>query len=293
MPTLLLNGSGFADYTHWLTEIQAPGWIKSMVTLPSIQEYGRTYRKIFAYSLLVIFCSIGIAFIIYPLLIRKLLENNPIYIVLFPCLVATIYLIMSLGFALETRGIGRPEELQHRPFIWAYFVFTVWTVGGSYYYFFGQKSPSNKIKATLIGGTCSLLVVPWHFSQGVQNLEVMGGLTRIPLCQYQAAQYISQNSKPNALIQDSATNITTAALSGRQNWLSWYAHRLPVGHTQRTEQFKNILQSNNPLEISQFMRDNNIEYFIAEPGTLMQWDFHYPKKLRRFKHEVQHGLRTA
>jgi len=131
MPTLKLNGAGFTDYTHWLTEIQAPGWIKTMVTLPSVQEHGRAYLKIFAYIVMVLLCSIGIAFLIYPLLSRKLFKEKPIYIGLFPYLVAVIYLVMALGFALETRGIGRPEELQHRPFIWAYFGFYRLDISGN------------------------------------------------------------------------------------------------------------------------------------------------------------------
>jgi hypothetical protein len=275
MPTLQLNGSGFADYTHWLTEIQAPGWIKTMVTLPSVQEHGRTYLKILAYSVLVLLCSIGIAFFIYPLLIRKLLKEKPLYIIFFPYIVAAIYLIMALGFALETRGIGRPEELQHRPFIWAYFVFTVWTLAGTYWFFYAHHAPSIRSKAILIGIACCLIVVPWRFSAGIQNLEVEGGLVHIPFCQYQVAQYLSRNSDPDALIQDSASSITLAALSGRQNWLSLYYHRLPIGYSKRTEQLKNILKSDNPIEITQFMTSEHIRYFIAEPGTLTHWNQFY------------------
>jgi hypothetical protein len=279
MPTLKLNGAGFADYTHWLTEIQAPGWIKTMVTLPSVQEHGRTYLKILAYIVMVLLCSIGIAFLIYPLLSRKLFKEKPIYIGLFPYLVAAIYLVMALGFALETRGIGRPEELQHRPFIWAYFVFTVWALAGTYWFFYAYRPPSKWTKIILLGSACCLLFVPWRFSGGVQNLEVDGGLVQIPFCQYQATQYLAQHSKPDALIQDSDSSIATAALSGRQNWLSLYYHRLPAGYLTRTEQLKAILQSSSATEISQFMMSNRIQYFIARPGTLIQWNLFYPDSI--------------
>jgi hypothetical protein len=279
MPTLQLNGSGFADYTHWLTQIQAPGSIKTIVTLPRVQEHGRTYLKILAFSMLVLLCSIGIAFFIYPLLMRKLLKEKPLYIALFPYIVGAIYLVMALGFALETRGIGEAEELQHRPFIWAYFVFTVWTLAGSYWFFCAHYLPTMRTKVILIGIGCCLLLVPWRFSAGVQNLEVEGGLVHIPLCQYQVAQYLSSNSEPDQLIQDSTSNLVLSALSGRQNWLALFYRRLPAGYSERKEQLKNILQSSNANEITQFMRSKHIRYFIAEPGTLAQWNQFYPESI--------------
>jgi hypothetical protein len=250
-----------------------------MVTLPSVQEHGRVYLKIIAYSILVLICSIGIALLIYLLMTRKLLKEKPIYIGLFPYLIAAIYLIMALGFALETRGIGEAEELQHRPFIWAYFVFTVWTLAGAYWYFWANHSPSPRAKLVLITITCGLMAVPFRFSADVQNLEVNGGLVRIPQCQYQVAQYLSQNSEPSSLIQDSSSNLASSGLSGRQNWIALFYRRLPVDYANRSEQLKNILQSNNAHEISQFMANERIQFFIAEPGALNQWNLFYPDSI--------------
>jgi len=128
----------------------------------------------------------------------------------------------------------------------------------------------------LITITCVLMAVPWRFSSGVQNLEVGGGLVRIPQCQYQATQYLSQNSEPSNLIQDSASNLASSALSGRQNWLALFYRRLPADYTNRANQLKNILQSNNASEISQFMANEHIQFFIAEPGAQNQWNLFYP-----------------
>jgi hypothetical protein len=191
-----------------------------MVTLPSVQEHGRVYLKIIAYSMLVLLCSIGIVLLIYPLITRKILREKPIYIGLFPYLVAAIYLIMALGFALETRGIGEAEELQHRPFIWVYFVFTVWTLAGAYWYFWANHSPSPRAKLVLIAIACGLMAVPLRFSADVQNLEVNGGLVRIPQCQYQVAQYLSQNSEPSSLIQDSASNLASSSFRTTKKYLA-------------------------------------------------------------------------
>jgi hypothetical protein len=124
-----------------------------------------------------------------------------------------------------------------------------------------------------------LMVIPWRFSAGVQNLEVNGGLVHIPQCQYQVAQYLSQNSKPGSLIQDSASNLIPSALSGRQNWLALFYRRLPADYTNRSDQLKNILQSNNAIEISQFMSNEHIHFFVAEPGALNQWNLFYPDSI--------------
>ncbi len=51
---------------------------------------------------------------------------------LFPVLVTATYLIMALGLALDDRTAHMPDELLHRPLVWAYFAVAAWTLGCSY-----------------------------------------------------------------------------------------------------------------------------------------------------------------
>ena len=43
------------------------------------------------------------------------------------------YLVMAMGLALDTRGVGTRDELLNRPLVWAYFVLAAWTAGGAYH----------------------------------------------------------------------------------------------------------------------------------------------------------------
>ena len=52
-----------------------------------------------------------------------------------------MYLIMSLGLAYDKNQVGTPDELLHRPFVWAYFVVCSWVAGAIYMWKFGNYVP--------------------------------------------------------------------------------------------------------------------------------------------------------
>ena len=222
--------------------------------------------------MLVLACSLGIAFFIYPLLSIFLVRKKPLYIALFPLLVGTIYLIMALGFAMETRGIGEAEELQHRPFIWAYFVFTVWAIAGAYWILENVLQSSKWLNGVAIAIGFGLLAVPWHFSADVQNLEKGGGLIHIPRCQYEAARYIGQVSDPQDLIQASNSSVALSAFAGRQNWIALFNRRLPKNYESQMQLFNQTVNQSDKDTIEQFMHTQKIRYFVSEPGVTPDWN---------------------
>ena len=289
MPTLRLDGSGFETYTHWLVEIQEDGWIRKLITMPYVNEYGRGYLKILVFSTMVLICSIGAVFILYFLLtpfligtLRKIAragkhggaEKFNLWLWFFPLLVAFIYLVMALGFALEARNIGEGEELQHRPFIWAYFVFSVWAIGGLCYCWTNSqlRYPQWSFYWLTSFAVLLALLIGLHFAPWPSIWKGRAEKITITACLFQASQWIRSHSNASEIIQDSGENLETAALSGRQNFIAKFNRRLPSGYVERQKEFDDFLIENDLKKVQNYLQKNQISWFLARPGDVLPWD---------------------
>lgn len=63
---------------------------------------------------------------------------------------------MSLDLAFDTKHIGMPEELVHRPFVWAYLAVFTWTSGGLYFFFFENQFPKKNFYRFLLQASLHL-----------------------------------------------------------------------------------------------------------------------------------------
>ena len=72
-------------------------------------------------------------------------------VLLFPLIIVAVYLFMSMALAYDDRQIGRPEELLHRPFPWAYMVLYAWVGGAVYRAVWGGAAPARVPARVAIG----------------------------------------------------------------------------------------------------------------------------------------------
>ncbi len=263
MPTMRLDGSGFIPYTSWLNDIQQPGLLKEWMNSHFIQ--GHRLAKIIFYVVFVTITTFGWIGILYALIFWKLYQKVPAYIALFPIVVGGIYLVMALGLALNTGGVGLGEELVQRPFIWAYYVMIVWTVAGAYYGIWGTQFPAAMAMRFLLGiFLLAMLAVPLAFSKNIQGHTNSPEL-RLPRCIYDTAKYLSDHTDRFTVFQESGGDDLFAfmALSNRQGFVvDFHGSRLPVMAQKRIAQLKAIEESKNPAELVTYMKQNQIEYFI-------------------------------
>ena len=110
---------------------------------------------------------------------------------LFPLFVIVNYLVMSLGLAVDTKGLARPEELLHRAFVWAYFVVAAWGGAGAYGLLFGQGPPASKF--------ARLLAVIIAISSVSAALAWAHNLQTLPIKAY--ASYRVMNPVPSGLVK--------------------------------------------------------------------------------------------
>jgi hypothetical protein len=154
-------------------------------------------------------------------------------VLFFPILVIVNYLVMSLGLAMDTRGIGQPEELLNRPLVWAYFGVVAWTAGAAYAFAFGDSPPKSvRARGFIALLTLSSLIVPWLFARNLQTFPAAGfnnftEFNRFPTCLVRASHYLREHSRSGDVIQDSVNdrNLLVGALAERQgfavDWGGW------------------------------------------------------------------------
>jgi hypothetical protein len=263
MPTMRLDGSGFIPYTSWLNDIQQPGLLKDWINSGFIQSH--RLAKIIFYILFVSITTFGWIGIVYVFVYWKLRNKVPAYISLFPFVVGGVYLVMALGLALNTGGVGLGEELVQRPFIWAYYVMIVWTCAGAYYCIWGTQWPSLRSAQFSLGiFLLALLAVPMTFSKDIQG-HTGSATLQVPICLYKTAQALEQHSTRDILFQESGGDDSFAlmALSNRQGFVvDFHGSRLPAVAQQRLAQLKSIEESKNPQALIDFMKKNGIQYWV-------------------------------
>jgi hypothetical protein len=106
-----------------------------------------------------------------------------------------------------------PEELLHRPFVWAYFVVCAWASAAASHLLIDysqqhqlQALPKKKLLWPLPG----LLFIPLLFSHKIQTMplwEDFANFPRVPTCLVKSAGYIRDHSLAWDIVQDSRQGI--------------------------------------------------------------------------------------
>ena len=185
VPIIRLDGTDLTSYSLSILNMQTEGFIKKTFTYFFIHSGNNWYLKAASFVLVLTICTFGVFLIIYILLLKHMKRYFKPDQWLFPLIVVTIYLVMGSCLALDTRHIGTPEELLHRPFVWAYFVLVVWCAGATYHRLFGDALPANrKVSCSLVLLIFSLVPFPFIYGKGIQTMEIWGvGYQFLPVCQ--------------------------------------------------------------------------------------------------------------
>jgi len=271
-PPIRLNGQGFIPYTHWLNDIQGPGILKNI--LNSSLVLSRRSFQIVVYIGFVLVTSIGWALCIYFLILNSLSRKVGWTFALFPVLIIGIYLVMALGLALNDSEVGLPEELQHRPFIWAYFILTVWAAAGLY--LLATSSPKlGGVKKFYPFALISLFIFfPLNHYKNIQG-HTQSSQIQIPLCQYQSAQFIKAHLNSQEVFQDSGvdTSMILTALSAQPEFVvNFLGTKTPKLVQRRTLEIEGLRSNSDPKVIVDYMQTHRISYFTVSPTSKLAWD---------------------
>ena len=278
VPTMHLDGSDLTTYSTSIMGIQKGGFIKRTFTSLFLYAGNNGYLRAGTFILMLIISTFGVFPVLYAVLLGHLKRCFKPVVWLFPLIVVTIYLIMASGLALDDRHIGTPEELQHRPFVWAYFVLVVWSAGATYHRLFGDALPvSRQAKWSAALLILFLATVPIYFSKGIQTIkswspDFQGG-QKLPVCQLEAARFIRANSQRREVVQDAMNeNLILLALSERKLFaIDTGGVRAPVGIQPRLNSLKQLKELKDGNEVESFMKEHAIRWYVINPKDHVQW----------------------
>ena len=271
-PPIRLNGQGFIPYTHWLNQIQAPGLLKNLLNSSLVLNH--RFIQVMVYIGFVLFASMGWALGIYLLVLKALSRKVGWSVALFPVLIVGIYLVMALGLALNDSEVGLPEELLHRPFVWAYFILTVWTAAGLYLFALSIPIPSGLQKYYPFALIGLFILFPLNHYENIQG-HTQSSQIQLPICQYQSAQFIKAHLQGQEVFQDSEvdTAMILTALSAQPEFVvNFLGTKIPKLVQRRTLEIEGLRSNSDPKAIVDYMQAHQIAYFTVSPTSKLAWD---------------------
>jgi len=284
VPTLRLDGSGLAWYKGALLYSQSPGFLKDQFDLIfyyiTVQMDGAWLITAIALAPMLFVGTFGIFGLLYPAFLMHLKKHFRPYIVLFPVLIAINYLVMSEGLALDAKNLGTPEELLHRPFVWAYFVACSWSGAALYHAMFDDRFPvykhAERIAAAII---CVAVSIPIYFGYRIQTMPIWpgGGFddhAKIPTCLFKTALFIRGKSTPKSVVQDSLNDPKSvlAGLSEQQGFaMDLSGFRAPDGLKDRLHELRMFKDMDRYEGVVEFARRNSMDWYVLHPGDKVNW----------------------
>lgn len=282
VPTLRLDGSALKPYALFLLGHSDPGLFKSfyqaflLPTQPSVifAFYATTMLLLYTFGVWTAICLFTL------LVLRATIQPAAI---LFPLFVVVNYLIMSLGLAMDTKAVGQPEELLHRPFVWAYFVVAAWSGAAAYSCMFGKLPPSSRFARILVAITAiSSLSVPLIFGRNLQTspntrFATYEAINSVPSGLVKACSYLRKHSQAGEIIQDSENDPTfcVTGLAERQefavDYKRWAKIYNPPGLLERFSELAAFKNMTNELDVIEFAKRNKISWYILRPESKVAW----------------------
>jgi hypothetical protein len=276
IPVMRLDGSGLASYSSTVMANQADGIVRKSWFAAIAAADGSSVLRALSFALIIVTTTFGLIAPLYLSVFLQIKKTSGAAVALFPVLVVAVYVLMATCLSLDTRHIGSPEELLHRPFVWAYFILVVWAVAGAYQCLFGNHTPpSAPAKYAIIALILCLLAVPVLQRKEIQTYKRWGiGYQELPVCQVKAADFVRANSELHDVIQDSLNDrhFILSGLSGRQAFaIDSGGIRAPVGVDVRLGSLRMLKSLGTPSQVEAFMKENNIAFYMTNPDDSVAW----------------------
>jgi hypothetical protein len=279
IPAMRLDGSSTAHFLlHIVFPSTGPGLFRRM--FESRLSADATQSELWGYgSAFLVASTIGLFAPAYLVLGGGLRRRITAPVLLLPAFCILIFLVMALGLALSDRGMGRPEELLHRPFVWTYFLTAAWVGGAAVLAFQRNDSGrSGRVLQVLIAA-CALALLPVpaalgsgaqrHFLWGYSDLRVPTGLVR-------TAEFVRAHGEPQDLAQDAEfdTYYVFRALSERRAYIvRYWGASSPAGPEaeQRAESVFKLRGLRDAANLADVSHRLGIRWFLLRPGDKVSW----------------------
>jgi hypothetical protein len=197
-----------------------------------------------------------------------------------PAMSVLVYMALALGL-----GITASYELQHRPFVWAYFLVAAWT-WGKIYTLLCERSPVLSRLDPWVPGLLAvvLLSIPWREGAGVQAAGPpwAGPHTRVavPRGLVDCAEFLRTKTRKDAVIQDSAGDeqVILGGLSERRSYLCRpreiagnqdFPHKDEI--LARIGAFDRLRKASTREKLAQLSAETGVRWYVLHPGDHVDW----------------------
>jgi hypothetical protein len=237
----------------------------------------------------VIMASLGAAALVFPVLAlfcyyRK--ELQPVDAV--PGLAMLIFLACAILLPFNS-GRGTPDELRHRTFAWAYFVFAVWTWGKAISIldtFDVRARWQACCSAMLVVASFAMLAWPWTRGATGQDPRLWWGpnYTNIPVVSglVECAAFLREHAAEEEIVQEVITldRPVLGALAERRCYLArcpifWKIHApnavLHEESLKRAELIRRIGASTSRIELDDLANQTGIRWYVAHADEKLGW----------------------
>jgi hypothetical protein len=301
VPLIRLDFSAAKDYLTRFTRMFEPadGWPKRLFTRFT-PDTSLAHDLAWGAPMLFL-CTFGVGGLLYPVLAAVGRRRIPRPFLLFPLAMIAVYLLMSLGLAYDTHGVGAREELLHRPFPWAYFVLYAWLGGAAYYLTWRDAPPARtSVRVALAVLLLSLVAVPAVGGRGIQvgpartwgtpsvDRPFDAGLVD---CATFVRDHDHARHGRRPVIQDSANDpmLVVGALSEAQPYAAAYnvAARATPGLPHRLDEVRQLPLLRDGRDVRAFAAGRGITWYLLHPDTKVAW----PRRLLDHPAYESHGYR--
>ena len=280
VPLMRLDGSGIGAYVLRLLHDHEPGWAAQEMSRIFVHEkHGKAIQALYAAALLLL-STFGFWLGGLAMALVKTWRTLPAMVWWFPIIVTSNYMLMAMGLAFDTRGVGSADELLNRPLVWAYFVMASWTAAVGYRALAGEYWPQGRARA---GAALVLVLGLGAALYSAPNLQTFPGHPEnatfaasgsVPDCFVQAATYVRLHGGPADVIQDGAADpqFILVALSERQ----LYVGRGNFNGGSATQKLRlaelaDLAQLSDAGQVRQFFSARGITWYLQQPGTPLAW----------------------
>lgn len=285
VPVMRLDGSGIGRYLLILIKDFDAGFFQSFFTKIFVDEnHSKPIQGLYAIAMLIL-STFGMWLVATPVVMVAGRKKIAAAILFFPVVIIVNYLVMSIGLALDSRGIGTPDELLNRPLVWAYFVVVAWTAGFGYYLVFGNSLPKVRpAKYGLLILFCVATMIPLFISKNLQTFPARSGFSNykefnaVPVCLVQASEYIKNHSSAEEIIQDSMNDpkFVVTALSERQLFAGQGSFGgLSLLHNSRLDGLVDFMKMSDVNELRNYASSQKISWYLLHPGSSVAWPFSF------------------
>jgi hypothetical protein len=197
--------------------------------------------------------------------------------------VVAVVILLLMTFGLSGNVIlGHPEELIHRPFVWAYWLVGSLTGGCLFSIAVGRRQQPPTWAVAV--GILALTVVPVWYGSGLERRKWSGagshsGL-RVDRGLVDCAHYIRGQPPTNAVAQDSRLDEFSilGGLGERPSFAARPKFFMRISkafrespYQEQLQRLQNLQQAANIPDLQRSVRETGIRWYVVHPGDSYPW----------------------